>query len=215
MHRKIGLLLYFLFVSILVPAQTAEEHFQNAEEYIFDTRYKKAVRELAKALEQDPENIIYKKRKAFCHEQLKEGDDAVKEYLDIILNNPDDTNTLHLLGMAYIGLGEFKKTIECFDKILEMHPNCAELYFERAIAKKEDEDYKGARADLSKAVSLNTIYADVHIMEGIDKFLSDKKEEACDIWLSVGGIAQIEAEHLIVHYCKKYVKVKTKETAKK
>ncbi|MBI5360900.1 MAG: tetratricopeptide repeat protein [Planctomycetes bacterium] len=58
--------------------------------------------------------------------------------------------------------GNSKVSMSVLDKIIELKPDDAEAYFNRAVAKDELADYKGAMADYDKAIEIDPNCADAY-----------------------------------------------------
>ena len=59
-------------------------------------------------------------------------------------------------GLSKIESGDFKGAIAAFDSVLQLEPNDAEAYTNRAFAKAMLEDYTGAMADYKSASAART-----------------------------------------------------------
>jgi tetratricopeptide (TPR) repeat protein len=72
----------------------------------------------------------------------------------------------------------------------------------RGSAKLKLEDYRGAIADLSKAIEINPNYIGAYYGRGGAKYFLGDKNGACLDWSKAGELGYGEAYDLIKQYCK-------------
>lgn len=71
------------------------------------------------------------------------------------------------LAKEYGVKNEYKKSINCFTKIIELNPNDSTAYLERALLKQMIKDYKGAIMDFTKGGKINPSEVDYFFLRGI------------------------------------------------
>jgi len=64
----------------------------------------------------------------------RKNEGAIKLYLEILKNEPAHLYSLTHLAIAYCGLGQIRKTLECLDKALSIDPSFESAIKNRAIA---------------------------------------------------------------------------------
>jgi tetratricopeptide (TPR) repeat protein len=72
----------------------------------------------------------------------------------------------HNLGVARALLGEIDAAIESFARTIELRPQFADAYFNRAELLAQQSDWKGAVSDYDKAIEISTDDADLRIARG-------------------------------------------------
>ncbi len=80
---------------------------------------------------------------------------------------PDLEHEYHNLGNDYYKLGEFQKSIEHYNKALELRPDLLETYFNRALAHTRLQQYDKALEDLNKVIELNPNLAEAYYTRGL------------------------------------------------
>lgn len=73
---------------------------------------------------------------ALCHDEWGLIDEAIKEYHQVLANDPQNATALSNLGILYTKNGEYAKAAECYEKAIETDPanhfaynNLAQLYY--------------------------------------------------------------------------------------
>ena len=66
----------------------------------------------------------------------------------------DDPKLWFRCGMVNLNLGDVEKSIECFDKVIELDPANPDAYARRGTAMESLGDYTGAKKFLKKALDL-------------------------------------------------------------
>jgi len=72
-------------------------------------------------------------------------------------------------GVEKANSGDYQGAIEDYNKAIEINPNKAEAYVNRAFAKGELGDFRGAIEDCNKAIELNPKYAEAFYNRGFAK----------------------------------------------
>ncbi|MCU0240162.1 MAG: tetratricopeptide repeat protein [Pyrinomonadaceae bacterium] len=83
--------------------------------------------------------------------------------------NPSGWGYLQL-GFSYNRLGEYDKSLPTLNKAVEMLPNNADAYFQRAIANRNTGNYDKAIADYTKSIQLNPKSANAYFNRGLMYF---------------------------------------------
>ena len=77
----------------------------------------------------------------------------------------------------------------------------AETYYKRGIDKFEKQDYRGAIADYTKRIELNSDYAEAYFNRGITKLILGQKDSECLDFSKAGELGYSKAYNLIRKYC--------------
>ncbi|HHQ45431.1 MAG TPA: AAA family ATPase, partial [Candidatus Altiarchaeales archaeon] len=73
----------------------------------------------------------------------------------------------HNLANDYYKIGEFQKSVEFYNKALELNPDLLETYFNRALAYTRMQQYDKALEDLAKVVEMNPHLAEAYYTRGL------------------------------------------------
>ncbi|ALL62940.1 TPR repeat protein [Paraburkholderia caribensis MBA4] len=79
-------------------------------------------------------------------------DRAEQAYRAILDAQPDDANTLYMLGVLYLQRTDIERAIECFDASLALRPDDADCLNDRGIAALSRSDNEGAAGFFRRAV---------------------------------------------------------------
>jgi tetratricopeptide (TPR) repeat protein len=82
------------------------------------------------------------------------------------------------MGLAYTGLGKFKKAIEAYEKAIEINPYYGTAYYNMGIAYTGLGKFKKAIEAYEKAIEINPDYGTAYYNMGIAYTGLDKFEEA-------------------------------------
>jgi tetratricopeptide (TPR) repeat protein len=111
------------------------------------------------------------------------------DYLDREL--PGDKHRLHRSvlvhnrGKVYLALGRLDEALTDLSKVIELDPNYADYYFDRADVRRRLNDLAGATADCDKAISLSPPFYELHYNRG------DIKAQAGDVAGAVADFAYV------------------------
>ena len=114
-----------------------------------------AVENFEKALEVNPSDVLML---TLAQEYIKAGNmDRAGYYLD---KAGTDSAVLRekklvLQGQRYLGLDEYDKAIECFNKVLELNPGSADAYYYTGEVYEAQGEMQKAKAQWRKAYNLN------------------------------------------------------------
>lgn len=96
-----------------------------------------------KALEIEPENKSIRMQYAYCLSALDRGKDALKVYLHLKEEYPDDPTVHRELGMLYDSMGDLEKARENLRKAVDLNPS-PNTYFNFAVVLEKSGDLKEA-----------------------------------------------------------------------
>lgn len=126
---KTGLFTAILFSSLMTAsAQDASELYNTATGFIRDGDYSNAILVLNQALQQQPDNIDYKKQLGFAY--YLQGDmNKAKNTIEPLLNKKEaDEQTFQIAGNIYQSRQEWKTAQKLYEKALRRFPESGELY---------------------------------------------------------------------------------------
>jgi tetratricopeptide (TPR) repeat protein len=143
----------------LTKALTIKDDFTDVyllrSEILLETnRPEEALQDIKKAVELAPdEEAVYLLRGQISG-KLNDFPAAADDYNRVLELNPFNTDAFMLLGTLLIHIGNPDEAIRCFDEAIELKPDFARAYSERAKAKELKGDKEGAAADLKTAGEL-------------------------------------------------------------
>ena len=89
-----------------------------------------------------------------------------------------NTEQVLRVGRNALYFEDYMLSIQYFNRVIDSKPYLAEPYFLRAIAKYNLEDYAGAEADASQALSINPFLTDAWEVRGVARQNMDRDAEA-------------------------------------
>jgi predicted TPR repeat methyltransferase len=92
---------------------------------------------------------------AIAKHQQGSWQEAEQRYQDILAENPQNADVLHLLGILFGQKGDYKSSKEYLEKALKLSPNNATYHNSMANVKKNLNDIDGAISDYQQAIQLN------------------------------------------------------------
>ncbi|WP_129721439.1 tetratricopeptide repeat protein [Xylanivirga thermophila] len=110
--------------------QDGEFFYRKACKYVKDNRYIDALNFYRKAVEKEPENIDYMLDLAEVFTEMTYFDESNKLLFSILENDDSVSDCYFGLGCNFLGLQEYDKAEECFEKYLDRAPNG--VYYEDA-----------------------------------------------------------------------------------
>jgi tetratricopeptide (TPR) repeat protein len=126
LHRFVVFFVIILLLSINISCsnkeKTAEDWFNQGNDYYYDTKYADAIRCYNKAIALNPDDpsIWYKKGFALYY-QDKYGE-ALQCYDRALDLDPKNINVLIAKGTLFYTQKRYKEAIKCYDKVLEIDP---------------------------------------------------------------------------------------------
>ena len=93
-------------------------------------------------------------------------EDAIKDYDQAIILNPQYADAYNNRGIVKDDLGDFAAAIADYDEAIKLNPKYANAYYNRGIAKDNLGEYAAAAADFSETIRLNPKDADTYYNRG-------------------------------------------------
>ncbi len=141
--------------------------------------YKGAIIDFDKALELNPDAIIYSNRGS-AKGKLGDKTGAIMDFDKSLELNPENADTYYNRGAVKDESGDKAGAIIDFDKSLELNPKNATAYNNRGIVKYTSGDYKGAIIDFDKSLELNPNAIIYHSRGSAKSKLGDKTDAIID-----------------------------------
>jgi predicted O-linked N-acetylglucosamine transferase (SPINDLY family) len=99
--------------------------------------------------------------------QKGELEQAEAIYLQILSNDPSNSEALHLLGALNLEKGNNLSALELINLAIELNPKIASYHSNRGLALKELNQFEDAVASFSDAISLDPNYAEAYSNRGV------------------------------------------------
>lgn len=160
MKNKILLLLFILLYHTSFGQQNEEiEKLIKEGVSLHDKgQYENAINKYDKVLELDKDNIIALAEKSFSLLSLKKYDESISTCLKAINKNPRDKNLKSVFvtcGNAYDGIKKTEKSIEMYDKGIEIFPDYYSLHFNKGITLSNNSKFDEAILSFQKSAISN------------------------------------------------------------
>jgi tetratricopeptide (TPR) repeat protein len=114
----------------------------------------KAVEYYAKALELVPIHELALPAHNKAIKSIEKARDEIVKIERKIGSHNEDSKLWLKFGVAHLNLGEIERSIECFDKTIELDPSNPDAFARRGTAMESLGDYTGAKKYLEKALEL-------------------------------------------------------------
>jgi tetratricopeptide (TPR) repeat protein len=129
---------------------------RKGDAYLDDGDYDKAIAEITKVLQSDPNFSKGYYLRGMAYFEKKDFAAATADFAEAIRLNPDSLNGYYLRGAAYTESKDFDRAIEDFNKAIQLDPTSEIGYAGRSHVYYEKKDYDSAIADYSKVIELNS-----------------------------------------------------------
>jgi tetratricopeptide (TPR) repeat protein len=149
------LIFILCLIDLVSNAQTANDYFIKAKEKVVEENgYLKAIEELTKAIELEP-NIKYYKERAYMKRAALDSRGAIEDFTEVIKLDSNTVLWFDIRGELKRKIDDYKGSIEDYTKAIELEPN-NKYYRERAFSKYFFDDNHGAIVDFTKAIKLDS-----------------------------------------------------------
>ncbi|GAA4302991.1 tetratricopeptide repeat protein [Compostibacter hankyongensis] len=159
--------LFTMMISLSLSAQTgtytggsngADELFATARKFISNGDYSNAILVLNRAIEQDPQNLEYRKQLAFTYflrRDLGRADQLIRELLG---RDDADVQTYQIAGNIYQAQRDSKKAERNYKRGLRKFPNSGELNNELGLLYFNEQNYTDALRCWTKGIRVAPSY---------------------------------------------------------
>lgn len=133
---------------------TDNDYYKLGCAYYWSGQKGKALESFSKARVENPENIKAYGASAIIYSEMGYKNDAIKTYSTILELKPELTFVYYYMGSTYYKNGNYRKALECFEKVTSAYPN-EPIYLEaQAYTKIYLRDNEGAKNDIKKTIQL-------------------------------------------------------------
>ncbi|MCP4204834.1 MAG: tetratricopeptide repeat protein [bacterium] len=147
---------------------TAVRLFNRAATALRENNMEKAIPDLKRALEMDPDLAVARSALATAHLIRKEYQPAAENAEFLRDLKPDDAAALSILYEAYRGLGDAEKAKEAFTALQQISPErAAEAFYNQGVALLDQGKPVDALASFEKVLASNPGHVKVHYMLGL------------------------------------------------
>ncbi|MGP8214494.1 MAG: tetratricopeptide repeat protein [Bacteroidia bacterium] len=101
---------------------------------------------------------------------------------------------------------KYEMALADFSKLIQIEPDFAFAYYNRAYVKYKLQDFNGAVDDYSKAIQIDPDMADAYYNRGLLLFCLGDKLNSCQDFSKAGELGRTEAYVLIKRYCSQALK---------
>jgi Flp pilus assembly protein TadD len=126
-------------------------------------RFEEALGAAERAVELDSRNEAALLALADAHYSLQHSAEAIKQYANILLHNPEHMSAMLKISELCLSMGLYEQSLELGDMIVRREPLNSFGWYCRGVAKARMEDFASAEADLIYALELNADNLKAHI----------------------------------------------------
>ena len=98
--------------------------------------------------------------------------------------------------------GNYKESIELYTKAIELNPDIADAYNNRAAAEVKLKRYEAALKDYDKAIELSPDFPRAYFGRGLTKIIMFNMEEGCNDLFKARDLGHPDTNTVIDQYCK-------------
>jgi tetratricopeptide (TPR) repeat protein len=163
---------------------------------MIQSKYDLSLVDLEKAVSIDPNNILLLARLSMVYRRLEKTELAQKMANEVLrkAGKAATVTELYAKGLAYFVLGNYNSSISEHTKAIQIQPNLAVVYYNRAISNLSEKNNNSAIIDFNKAIELNPEFASAYTLRG-DLHISEKNYDLAiqDLDKSIGLYAEEES----------------------
>lgn len=141
--------------SIAIDAKKWKPYFGRAVALASADNVERAIVDLDRAIELNPKSKKAKFNRAELLSWQKEFEKAIVDYEAVIANDADDVQAINGLAFAKLFSGSSEQAIALFDRVVELQPDNATAYQNRAEAHQAVGNWKLAHDDLTNSLKRN------------------------------------------------------------
>ncbi|MDO5552257.1 MAG: tetratricopeptide repeat protein [Planctomycetia bacterium] len=156
-----------------------------ADHWLTAKNYGKALECIDKAIETEPDNIQFKKTKAFVLAADGQKEAAEKLFDEVLIGSEDDIMLQIEKGQFLLSLHEEAKAIEHFTKLIERYPQLPGLYYFRAIVYSQLKDYKKAHKDVNQCLRIDMEFSEALQLKAVLFLQEEKYKDAIRLFESM------------------------------
>ncbi len=178
-----------------VPTQdteNAEVHLEAAATYYADGEYDKAIIELEKVIELEPDNADAYTNLALSYFKNGDYEKAVAAWTEVIKFNPDEAGPYYERGTSYFNLKKYEQAIADLTQTIDLDPTNADAYRVRGKSHAFMENYEQAIIDFSQAIELDPASDEAYFNRAVSTTkIGKSKNDLANIIADYGMVLQI------------------------
>jgi tetratricopeptide (TPR) repeat protein len=167
-------------------------------------RYKEALPLFDELVRMDSSNSVYRSNRAASYFNLKMYDAALKDYLILTKELPEESEFLFQAGNAYEHLDSLHLALSYYNKAIRIDKDNFMYFFKRGTILLKQEKLHEAIFDFTDAIALNPSHANSFHNRGIALYQTDKKVRACEDWCEASLLGNSTASLHLSRNCKTY-----------
>jgi len=113
--------------------------------------------------------------------------EAIREFGNVINNNPSDSWAYDNLGKALLSLKKYEAALKAFHRAIELSPGYSDLYNHCGIAYMEMGECRKAIEQFDKAIELNSYYAEAYFNRALALILNQIIRSDFDLTQNYGN----------------------------
>ena len=194
--------LFFYFLVMNLPAQTAQEWFAEGKKSQAEKNHAKAVEWFEKAQTLDKKNPEIPAQLCLSLIQLARYSKAVSAAKVAQRLAPKEGKYVYYQAVALDSMGRDLDVLEVTAKALKLQSDISDLYVLRANIYLDKKEYNTAIANLNKALELDTKNGLAYMKRGYAKDRVVDSTGACADWRKALSLGVQEAQEMLDKNCK-------------
>ena len=192
----------------LNPELSAEAYANRSESYFLSNQTDKALKDIDKAINFEPQETRYYNIKAFRLNEIGEYEASKLESKISLSLDSINFFTHYNLGISEGHLKNYQKSIYYLSKSIELNPDFSDSYYNRGTLKKDYGYYEEALPDLDLAIQLSSGFYDAYNNRGLVKSqLNDFEGGISDFTIAI----EIDPKNTSAYLNRGVVKTKIKD----
>jgi tetratricopeptide (TPR) repeat protein len=179
--------------ALAIDTLNAYAYFQRGLVKMRKMDYEGALDDLNRVLEISPENELALFNRALIKSNKQSEGEAIDDFIHILNQNPDNMLVFYNMGISLARTGNFEGAIRSLNSAIELYPDYADAWYQRALVKRELNEMDDAYRDMQQFEKLKK--------KNLEKDDSTKYQEGIEILrltqLSNEFIKEEEKKHLI------------------
>ncbi len=177
------------------PAQdteNAEEYLEAAAAYYADGEYDKAIIDLEKVIELEPDNADAYTNLALSYSKNGDYENSVAAWTEVIKFNPDEAGPYYERGTSYFNLGKYGQAVDDLTQAIDLDPTNGDVYRVRGTSHAFMENYEQAIADFSQTIELDPASDEAYFNRAVSTTkIGKSKNDLANVIADYGMVLQI------------------------
>ena len=172
--------------------ENAKEHIEAAATYYADGEYDKAIIELEKVIELEPDNVDAYTNLALSYFKNGDYENAAAVWTEVINFEPEKADAFFERGTSYFNLKKYEQAIADFTQAIDLGSNDADAYNMRGRSYGYMENYEQAIADFTQAIELDPTLDDAYFNRAVSTSkIGSTRSDLAAIIADYGMVLQI------------------------